>query len=402
MGNYTETFGALPPKKDIREYKASCSKRASAVNIPDEFELSMCAVKNQGSVGSCVAHSVAEMIEYFNKVQEGTNVVFSTGYIYGNRKNCSYTGSGMYVDKALGVVQKWGDVSNSLFNYNIEVPDAITKFEEKAFDLAPEAYEHRITEYFSLTTDEARKLNLMQNGPIVFSIPWYKGYKVDSDGVLRHTSEEVSGHHAMVIYGWNKKGWKFQNSWGTGFGTRGRAILPYDIKFGTCYGIKDENSKKAIADKIAELQKKIADLETTLSNKAVVIKDYEAKISKLTLQLNSLTVNKERLEQQVEELKKDANAKADEIQNLEAIIKDLKENNMTELVEKIKVLQQEKKAALNEIDKLKENVEELTKKNTELELMNEELLEIHKPFKNIPTWLAHVINAIINVFVKKK
>jgi hypothetical protein len=34
--------------------------------------------------------------------------------------------------------------------------------------------------------------------------------------------------------------------------------------------------------------------------------------------------------------------------------------------------------------------------------MNEELLEIHKPFKNIPTWLAHVINAIINVFVKKK
>ncbi|MBO7080368.1 MAG: hypothetical protein J6W64_11350 [Bacilli bacterium] len=106
MAKYTETFGALPPKKDIREYKATCSKRASAVNIPEEFELPICAVKNQGSVGSCVAHSVSEMIEYFNKVQEGTTVTFSTGYIYGNRRNCNYTGSGMYVDKALGVVQK--------------------------------------------------------------------------------------------------------------------------------------------------------------------------------------------------------------------------------------------------------------------------------------------------------
>ena len=402
MAKYTETFGALPPKKDIREYKATCSKRASTVNIPDEFELPICAVKNQGSVGSCVAHAVSEMIEYFNKVQEGTNVVFSTGYIYGNRKNCNYTGSGMYTDKALGVVQKWGDVPNTSFNYNIEVPDAITKFEEKAFDLAPEAYDHRITEYFSLTTDEARKLNLMQNGPIVFSIPWYKGYKVDSDGVLRHTSDEISGHHAMIIYGWNKQGWKFQNSWGTGFGNKGRAILPYDIKFGTCYGIKDENSKKAIADKIAALQKKVSELEITLANKAVVIKDYAVKISDLNVKLNTITVKKEDLEKTVQNLQKlDTDNKA-EIERLQQLIKDLTEHDMAALVEQINTLQIERKAALDDVEKLNKEVEELTKKNKELELMNEELLEINKPFKNIPTWLAHVINAIINVFMPKK
>ena len=47
MAKYTETFGAMPPKKDIREYKATCSKRASAVNIPDEFELSLCGLEKK-------------------------------------------------------------------------------------------------------------------------------------------------------------------------------------------------------------------------------------------------------------------------------------------------------------------------------------------------------------------
>ena len=79
-------FGAKAPKKDIREFRVKTTKKAFALNIPDEFELSMPAVKNQGSVGSCVAHSISTAVEYFNKLQEGTDVAFSVGYIYGNRQ----------------------------------------------------------------------------------------------------------------------------------------------------------------------------------------------------------------------------------------------------------------------------------------------------------------------------
>ena len=235
-------FGALPPKKDIQAYKAVGLKAASALDLPEEFELTMPGVKNQGQVGSCVAHAVSTTVEYFNRVQEGTNTVFSTGFIYGNRQNTTHKGSGMYVDKALHNLRNIGDVANTLFPYNIEVPEAITKYEERAEELKPKAYPNRITEYFQINNDEQRKVNLMNNGPIVFSIPWYSDYMLDKDNVMRHESDEIRGYHAMVIYGWNKDGWKIQNSWGKGFGNGGRAILPFDTKFSTCYGIRDDVS----------------------------------------------------------------------------------------------------------------------------------------------------------------
>lgn len=168
--DFIQTFGALTPKKDIRQYRTKRTKAAFAVDIPEEFELPMPEIKSQGSVGSCVAHACATAVEYYNKLQEENDTVFSTGYIYGNRRNCSYTGSGMYVDKALGNLRKWGDVPNNLFDINVEVPEAITQFEKKAINLMPDGYPHRITEYFELETDEERKLNLLQNGPIIFSI----------------------------------------------------------------------------------------------------------------------------------------------------------------------------------------------------------------------------------------
>ena len=44
----------------------------------------------------------------------------------------------------------------------------------------------------------------------------------------------------MIIYGWNEKGWLIQNSWGTYWGKKGRAILPYDVKIREAWGVTDE------------------------------------------------------------------------------------------------------------------------------------------------------------------
>lgn len=234
-------LGALPARKDVQAYKVVSVNPKVVENLPDEFDLKMCEVKNQSSVSSCVAHAMSEIIEYFNKSQEKSYVEFSTGFIYGNRSNTLHKGEGMYVDKALDNAKKIGDVPNVLFPYNVEVPKAISMYEEKATELKPKAYPNRITEYFKLQTDEQMKVNLIENGPILFSIPWYADYEVDGKTkIMNHVSNDIRGYHAMVIYGWNKDGWKFQNSWGTGFGNKGRAILPYGTKFDTCYGVRDE------------------------------------------------------------------------------------------------------------------------------------------------------------------
>ena len=335
------TFGALKSKKDIREYRVS-SIKPNSIEIPNEYELTMPEVKNQDSTGSCVAHSLSTIIEYFNMVQEQEYKQFSTGYIYGNRRNTDYYGSGMYVDKAINAVVKWGDVYNEKFNYNIEVPDAIAKFEEQAFELAPDAYPHRFSEFYRLDTDEERKLHLMQYGPIIFSIAWYKDYYVDKKTkVLTHLSNEIAGYHCMVIYGWNELGWKFQNSWGTTFGNRGRAILPYNTEFDTCYGIKDNITSKINYDAIDKLTAQLLKVEKQLAEK--------------TAELETLETEKQENQEQIKALKQ-------QISELNLMLVTYRD----------------------EIERLKQ--------------LEEELLEIEKPFKNMPAWLAKIINFILNLF----
>lgn len=239
--DFEPSFGALHAQKDVQAYKVASVSPEAVANLPEEFELTPPDVKNQQSVGSCVAHAMSEVIEYFNASQEKNNTEFSTGFIYGNRSNTTYKGEGMYVNKALDNAKKVGDVPNAYFPYNVEVPKAIELYNQKAGELKPKAYPHRITEYFILKTDEQMKVNLMENGPILFSIPWFDDYEVDGKtGIMTHKKNIKRGYHAMMIYGWNKDGWKFQNSWGKSFGKGGRAILPYGTEFDTCYGIRDE------------------------------------------------------------------------------------------------------------------------------------------------------------------
>ena len=334
---FTPVFGALKSKVDIREYYVS-SIAKNDVEIPSEFELAMPEVKNQENIGSCVAHALSTAVEYYNSLQEGNNKMFSTGYIYGNRRNSNYYGSGMEVDKAINNVVKWGDVYLSLFSYNIEVPDAIAKFEEKAFDLAPDAYPHRFSSFFRLDTDEQRKLSLMQNGPIIFSIPWYADYYVEKKThLLKHSTDVIAGYHCMIMYGWDENGWKFQNSWGTAWGYRGRAVLPYGAKFDTCYGIKDEITSICNDEKINQLKAQILELTRLIEEKEKEIK--------------SSTEDNALLEKQLKEL-----------------------------LEQVKSL-------MDELEQAQE--------------LNKELLEIHKPYENIPKWLAQFINFIINLFHKE-
>jgi C1A family cysteine protease len=75
-----ESKGAMPPQVDLRDYTVV----ALAGQYPDTFVLSpLPAVKNQSAVGSCVAHALSEILEYFNQVETGKFTRLSTDFIYG-------------------------------------------------------------------------------------------------------------------------------------------------------------------------------------------------------------------------------------------------------------------------------------------------------------------------------
>ena len=238
MNNENVKFatGALFSPVDVRDYRlASVGNEAE---FPLEFELKMGKIKNQGSVGSCVAHSIAETIEYFNIKQNNDKTKMSTNYIYGNRINMMYEGAGMYTRKAVANACKYGTVYESECPGNTEVPDVISEYETVKDTLYEKGVPHRFSSYYSVKTKNEIKTALMNNGPVIFAMQWYDDIRV-VNGVIQTEQQGDGGGHCMVIYGWDETGWKIQNSWGSGWGNKGCAILPYNVKIREAYGIID-------------------------------------------------------------------------------------------------------------------------------------------------------------------
>lgn len=233
------TLGAIFSEKDVRDYKAVC--KVSNKQYPDEFELELDIVKNQGSISSCVAHGLSTVIEYFNKKETGKSTRMSTAYIYGNRNTSILKGEGMIIRDALAALRLYGDVSNNKFPGNTEVPEAIKNFNEKCEELYEIGYKNRISSYFRINDEDTIKECLMNNGPVVIGMTWYSDIRV-RNGIMTSTCEKKNsrGGHCMVIYGWNSDGWKIQNSWGKHWGIEGRAIIPYDMEIKEIWGVTDD------------------------------------------------------------------------------------------------------------------------------------------------------------------
>lgn len=322
---YIETLGALPSPTDVRDYVASCVANHGA--FPTEFELEHPDIKNQGNVNSCVAHSLAAVIEYYNRVQEETNVKMSTGFIYGNRTNTDYKGYGMYVREALDNIRKYGTVPAKLMPDNVEVPTAIEQFEAKCVSLIADAYKNHITSYYRLADDNAMKASLIQGNPIVFSMPWRSGNYVSAkDGVLIYNeNEEISGYHCMYIYGWNESGWKVANSWGTWWGIKGCFVLPYGAYRNETWGVEDDYSESRSAKIIADLKAQITELNDTVRTILEERDILVAKIAALELQLE--TDETEQCRKMIDELKEELKAKDKELKEANDKLGDAERQN---------------------------------------------------------------------------
>lgn len=239
------SLGAIRETIDVRDYRG----KTELTEFPRSFALSMPAVKDQGTVCSCVAHALASTIEYLCYQEIGSYYTMSTDYIYGNRRGSLWKEDGMRIRDALKACCTYGDVSYEEMPGNTEVPEVIDLFESVAEQLLPSGRVNGIRRYFRLDDANAIKSCLLNYGPVLFSIPWYDDNYV-RDGILHvtGTKEKENGSHCMVIYGWNENGWKIQNSWGTRWANQGRAILPFDTQIDEAWGVEDKYNDEEAED----------------------------------------------------------------------------------------------------------------------------------------------------------
>ena len=368
--NYIEAFGAIESKIDVRDYQVACAA-APNVELPEVFELNMRAVKNQHSVSSCVAHALAAVVEYFKFIQDKTDTTMSTEFIYGNRINHTYTDKGMIIRDALENLRKYGTCPNSSMPGNIEVPEAIRRFNQNALGVIPVAYPNRITNYCSLYKKNDMKLWLMTKGPIVFSVKWYENYWLTVNNELHFDEKsEPSGCHCMVIYGWNKEGWLFQNSWGNTWGDGGRAVYPYDATIREAWGVEDTCYSTYKDDLVMQLKDQINELNTALAAASLKVDNDQAQINELQARIQQL----------------------------------LETNTMTE--EERAQLELDQARLVDALAQSKAEVEDYAKKlqdaQIQINLLNDTIIEIKKPYQNWPKWLVGVINFVLNLFRKNK
>lgn len=368
--NYIEAFGAVDSKIDVRDYQIACASQA-AVELPESFSLNIRRVKNQSEVGSCVAHALAAAVEYFNYMQEKSDVTMSTEFIYGNRINSAHTNHGMIVRDALENLRQYGTCPETNMPGNIEVPEAIERFNRQAIGVIPQAYPNRITNYCRLTSDYDMKLWLMTKGPVVFSVQWYQEYHLTvNEELYFHREGPKSGGHCMIIYGWNKYGWLFQNSWGTDWGDGGRAVYPYGEPIKEAWGVEDTCYSTYHDDLILQFKTQIAELSSALSEANDKIATEQVKITKLQSRIQELL---------------DQDALTDEKQKWF-------ESEQKQLLEKLSESQEE----------ARKYTEQLQDAQKQIILLNETIVEIKKPYKNWPKWLVSVINFILNIVNKIK
>ncbi len=257
--------GVLLSPKDIRDYRFK-KKVVMSIQYPERFELEKIAtVKNQGQVGSCVAHAVSSVLEYHNKNTQ----TMSTNFLYGiHNKLYRSEGPGMYLNEACKIIKKYGDMIYDDCPGNTEVT--------KVYDIANEAFndpmkvtragKYKIKCFTNLRSNDDIKYALMNHGPVLGAVAWYKDFSL-SRGVIKFNKDSDFGYHATMIYGWNEIGWLCQNSWGKSWGSKGYYILPFEDKPVEAYSIVKAEDTQDDVKKPCALVRKLSGIINKILNK---------------------------------------------------------------------------------------------------------------------------------------
>lgn len=258
MAEQKFTLGAIPSPEDKRDYIVSAAPAPQAYTPVMLSPLPK--IKDQGAVGSCVAHEGSYIAEYYN------GEVCSTAFLYGLRFKNYWQSAGMYHRDVLNTLLKFGECSNKECPGNVEMPLAKTNImgTTDSFTWLPFGFQEeeestwtdvlkgwlvkaeprKITSYAKVINADSMKAALANGWPIIFSTG-IKNYHPDKKYFIFHPGGNSAGYHSMAVWGWDyvngKEYFRVSNSWGTNWGDKGWCWMSAE-------DILLENDAWAIAD----------------------------------------------------------------------------------------------------------------------------------------------------------
>lgn len=149
----------------------------------------------------------------------------------------------MYPREAIKTLLKVGDVLEQEFSHNKEIPDIKKLLDNELTSLIPKAEPFKIDSYARIYTEQDIKKCLYADTPVPISIPVRGNLELDKYNIIQITDKPITGYHMIILYGWCEAGWLVQNSWGSFWGTNGKAVLPYDYEVDSAWAISTTYNK---------------------------------------------------------------------------------------------------------------------------------------------------------------
>lgn len=215
---------ALKSPPDDRDliYESLVQERQGDLPLVIDLRCYSFAPRNQGRRGTCAPISGAAIREIRRSMVLGESSQLSPEFIYFNREYPA--ARGMYGRDVFRVLHTMGIPAEVLHPYGVE-----SKPSRKAYK---EAKKNRIGGYAKVTTCDGLKQAIYHYGPCYLSLPCYNDSaefwlrKRGSQLPESHKRKPGVGH-AVVVVGYNSRGFILQNSWGKKWNGDGHTLLRY-------------------------------------------------------------------------------------------------------------------------------------------------------------------------------
>lgn len=209
-------FNVIPSPSDERDWAAE-PLYDDVKRIPNQLDWRghIQRVRNQGRQGTSLGFAGTCILEWYSRKILKHEIAASAQFLYNARPDNTRTL--MSPRDLMETLRTSGCCKEETYPYGSKFLPTPEMFEE--------ASHFKIDGYAKIRTMETLKRALLVNGPCLVSFP-----------VFNHTTKlwkqrkehEKLGCHAMVVVGYNSKGFIVRNSWGIHWDTDGYCIYPYE------------------------------------------------------------------------------------------------------------------------------------------------------------------------------
>lgn len=235
----------IPSSYDPRDYKYlnlfAVAEQEKAVAL--DYRSKLPPVFDQGQRGSCVACAGTWTVKAYEEIQQGDYPPggLSAAFLYAmcKQNDGAPDEEGTMPRTAMQMLKKYGVCSEEIMPYstleNLPVPE-VPSVSGVALGAA---VNFRIQTYAQLCSSSdvtrnqalsAMRQALAKEGPFLLALLVCENFSPDDNNKLPLPEGEVRGGHAVGIVGDlpDQESLILRNSWGTGWGDNGYALLPYE------------------------------------------------------------------------------------------------------------------------------------------------------------------------------